>query len=99
MIPLMEGKLILHQKKQLPDGSIIEMKIWKVPITPFIPHGLKYSLVYIENNKRVIGYDNAERKEDHRHFKGKEEKYTFKSVKKLLNDFFLDINRYKEERS
>lgn len=47
------------------------------------PHGYKYSFVYVVKGKRVIGYNNAEGKGDHRHYGDKEEVYTFKSVDKL----------------
>ncbi|WP_461833403.1 toxin-antitoxin system TumE family protein [Desulfothermus sp.] len=47
---------------------MVEIKIWKVKKTQDKPQGLKYSLVYIEKGKRIIGYDNAEGKGDHRHY-------------------------------
>jgi len=34
------------------------MKTWKVPVSQNRPYGYKYSLVYIVNGKRIIGYDN-----------------------------------------
>lgn len=81
----MKAVRLFHQKKRFPDGSIIEMKIWK------IPEGLKYSLVYIEKGKRVIGYDNAERKGDHRHYEEMVESYKFVSIDKLVEDFLDDV--------
>jgi len=69
------------------------MKIWEVTATKDKPHGLKYSLVYIVGGKRIVGYDNAEEKGDHRHFHGKEHPYTFSSIEKLFEDFKRDINR------
>lgn len=59
------------------------------------PHGYKYSLVYVVENTRVIGNDNAEGKGDHRHIRGKTKLYKFVSLKKLANDFYRDIERYK----
>jgi hypothetical protein len=55
----------------------------------------KYSLVYIVEDTRVIGYDNAEGKGDHRHIRRKTEPYKFVSLRKLANDFYGDIKRYK----
>ena len=43
---------------------------------------------------RVIGYDNAEGKGDHRHYKDTEKPYSFKSIERLLEDFHKDIERY-----
>jgi Family of unknown function (DUF6516) len=64
--------LIFHRNNILPNGDIVEMKIWQVPVSRGKPHGLKYSLVYIKEGKRVAGYDNGEGKGDHRHYLGKE---------------------------
>ena len=62
------------------------------------PHGLKYSLVYIEKGKRIIGYDNAEGKGDHRHYLDKEYPYKFTSIDKLIEDFWADLQFFKEEK-
>ena len=43
--------------------------------------------------KRVIGYDNAEGKGDHRHHSDKGESYRYKGVDKLISDFFEDVRK------
>ncbi len=91
----MEADLIFHTKNVDIQGNITEMKIWKVGIAEDKPKGLKYSLVYIENGQRVVGYDNAEKKGDHKHYLDKELKYLFESVDKLINDFFKDVEKAK----
>lgn len=55
----------------------MEIKLWQVPPTTDKPHGFKYSLVYIVAGERVIGYDNGERRGDHRHYGEREEAYAF----------------------
>ena len=67
-----------------------------MPITKDKPHGFKYSLVYIVDNKRVLGYDNSEGKRDHRHIKDKEFNYKFESIDKLFHDFKRAIEGFKE---
>lgn len=62
----MKAKPFMHRKRAYPNGDIMEIKAWYVPKTKDKPHGFKYSLAYIREGKRVIGYDNAERKGDHR---------------------------------
>ncbi len=52
-------------------------------------------MVYVVDNVRAIGYDNAEGKGDHRHIHEKEEAYTFVSLKQLAEDFYNDIEKYK----
>ena len=48
------------------------------------------------NDTRVIGYDNAERKGDHRHYGTIEKGYDFKGIDNLLEDFYKDIEKYRE---
>jgi len=92
----MRARLVYHVKEYMADGSIEEIKIWQVPPTEDKPHGLKYSLVYIVDGNRVIGYDNFEGKGDHRHYKGREHPYAFKGLDKMWKDFKGDIRRYRE---
>lgn len=89
----MSVELIFYRKNIEPDDEIIEMKIWKIPHTKDKTHGLKYSLVYIKEDKRLIGYDNAEGKGDHKHCRGREYPYKFKDIDALITDFYLDIER------
>ena len=77
--------------------NLIEMKIWKVPVSQNKPYGFKYSLVYIVKGERVIGYDNETGRGDHRHYKGMVEDYRFESAIKLVNDFKEDILNYRKK--
>jgi len=95
----MGAELVFHEKRFLSDGSFQEIKIWSVLASRDKPHGYKYSFAYIVNGERVVGYDNAEGKGDHRHFVGKEYPYKFKGLAKLWNDFRNDIRRFREEES
>lgn len=92
----MKAELVDHTKVVDEAGNTIEMTLWKLSKpTADKPHGYKYSLVYINAGERVIGYDNAEGKGDHRHVLGKERPYKFSGVHKLIGDFYRDIERYK----
>ncbi|MGA2468921.1 MAG: DUF6516 family protein [Thermodesulfobacteriota bacterium] len=62
------------------------------------PHGLKYSFAYVANGERVVGYDNAEGKGDHKHYMGKEYPYKYLDLERLWKDFGKDIQRFKEEK-
>lgn len=93
----MKAELVIHNKVYDENGNIVEVKMWKVKPTKDKPHGYKYSLAYIVNGKRVIGYDNAECKGDHRHFYETIERYEFVRIDKLADDFYKDIQKYKKE--
>jgi len=91
----MKAILILHDKYIRPNGNIVEVKIWKIKSAK--SKSYKYSLVYIANGKRVIGYDNAEGKGHHRHYKNHEQKYEFKDLTTLINDFYKEIGKLEGE--
>lgn len=93
----MKARLIYHSKDIYKGRNIMEMKIWKVPVSKDKPHGFKYTLAYIMNGKRVIGYDNGEQKGDHKHIRDKEFVYKFKTIEALFRDFKNDIKRLKED--
>ena len=94
----MKATLALHDKQVLPDGAIVEMKIWRLA-TPLhgSAHTLKYSLYYGKDNKRLVGYDNERGKGDHRHIEGGQERYVFTSVEQLIADFLADVRGIRGE--
>ena len=98
IIPVMKGQLLQYRKFTDELGNTVEMKLWKVPVSKEKPHGYKYSLVYIVNDQRVIGYDNHEMRTDHRHFGKDVEPYQFETIEKLAADFFKDIEKFKEKK-
>lgn len=51
---------MFHEKVVRENGAMIEVKIWKVPLSKKNPEGMKYSLVYIVGGERVVVYDNSE---------------------------------------
>jgi hypothetical protein len=72
------AELIFEDKEVLEDGSIIEMRIWRVP-SPVPPsaHSLKYSLFYGRPGELAVLFDNERGKGDHRHIGEVESAYRF----------------------
>jgi len=97
-MPITKGRLIQHQKITDELGNTVETKLWQVPPAVDKPHGFKYSLVYIVGGERVIGYDNGERRGDHRHYGNREEPYLFTTLRKLAEDFQRDVEECKRSR-
>lgn len=90
----MKAQCIFHDKAVLADGAIVEMTIWQLPqASAERQHGLKYSLYFGRDGKRIVGYDNERGKGDHKHQGDKETRYRFVSVDKLIADFLADVNR------
>lgn len=48
-------------------------------------------IIIIKNNKRILGYDNHERKGHHKHIHNKEFPYNFEDIDKLISDFYKDL--------
>lgn len=69
------------------------MKVWEVPRSHRAPEGIKFSLVYIREGKRLIGYDRAEGKGHHRHIGDVETVYPFAHVDRLVGDFLVDVEK------
>lgn len=92
----MSSKLIRHTKVTDELGNTVEIRLWEVSPAKDKPHGFKYSLVYIVNGQRVIGYDNGEQQGDHRHYDEMQEEYVFIGIRQLAADFLADVEKYKE---
>jgi hypothetical protein len=90
----MKAELLKQHRQRLPNGGLVEMKIWKLscPVPP-CDHAFKYRLVYILDGKRLVGFDNERGKGDHKHLDGKESAYRFVSIDQLLDDFMAEVER------
>lgn len=94
----MKAVRIFYDKAVLPDGSIVEMTIWQLPQpSQERAHGLKYSLFFGRDGRRLVGYDNEHGKGDHKHVHGVEMEYRFVSAEQLVADFLADVERVKNE--
>ena len=88
----MASQRITAIKNLNPDGSILEIVIWKVakPVPP-TEHSYKYRAVYALNGVRIVGFDNERGKGDQCHINGKKVPYAFTSVDQLLEDFIAAV--------
>lgn len=92
----MKAELMLHHKQWISRNELIEMKIWRVPCAvPPCGHEYKYSLVYVRDGQRVIGFDNERGKGDHLHLEGDETAYAFKDTDTLIQDFLKLLRKYR----
>lgn len=94
-----EAELLLRSRNVY-RGGVVEMVVWKVPL-PVLPstHRFKYRLVFVRDGRRLVGYDNERGKGDHRHVKGRESRYRFVSIEKLLADFLADVDNARGEQA
>ena len=66
-------------------------------LDPGSPHRYKYRLAYVVGGECVLRYDNESGKGDHRHVGGREARYAFTDVDRLLADFRRDMERWNRE--
>ena len=91
--------LILEDKQFLDDGTIVEMRIWRVPNTvPPSVHGLKYALFFGRPGERIVLFDNERGKSDHKHIRDVETAYSFTSVQQLVADFLAAVQDVRRQR-
>ena len=96
----MSASPLVFLKRVNPDGTMIDIKVWRLPgTTAERPHGLKYRLYYgLADGTCVVRYDNESGKGDHRHYRGREQLYRFSSVEVLVHDFLADVAKLRKER-
>lgn len=84
----MKATLIYRFEQDYDDGAMVRMVIWKVstPVPP-VTHPFKYRLAYLEDGKRMLGFDNERGKGDHRHSGKKEIPDEFIDADTRVNDF------------
>jgi hypothetical protein len=76
----MGSKPVLRQRLVDEEGNILETVIWKVPVGPKAPEGVRYRLAFIPAGARkpAVLYDNHHPKGHHRHVRGVEEPYNLR---------------------
>lgn len=94
----MRAAELLRRRIPYTEVAFAELVLWQLPTPlPSSAHAYKYRLAYVVNGVCVLRYDNESGKGDHRHFKGKEARYTFEGIDKLLAAFQRDIERISRE--
>lgn len=82
-------------RRETQTVAIAELKIWKVPRSKDYPEGTKYSLFCVlkESGEVLIGFDSHKPKGHHQHLNGSETQYSFRSMDKLVEDFWDEVSK------
>jgi Family of unknown function (DUF6516) len=88
-----KARQLLYLKDYLSNGLLREIRFFQVPISRSYPEGMKYSryLGDPSTGEKIIGYDIHPGKGHHRHVRGQETRYAFRSLEELLDDFADDV--------
>ena len=91
----MKARELFNRRVAVTEQAFAELVLWEVP-EPVSgrAHCYKYRLAFVVAGECVLRYDNESGKGDHKHVRGKEVKYRFVSVDKLVADFFEDVRRW-----
>ena len=92
--------LIFRERLTDAEGNLTEVVIWRVPVGPSYPDGIRYRLAWIRRGEKrpAVLYDNHAPKGHHRHVEGHEEVYDFLDPDRLRDDFLHDVSRVKGGR-
>lgn len=96
----MKARELFNRRVPVTEQAFAELVLWEVP-EPLSgsKHRYKYRLAFVVAGECVLRYDNEAGKGDHKHVSGKEVKYRFVSVDRLVADFFEDVKRWRDENS
>lgn len=96
----MKGELV-YRKKETLEGYIREMVVRRLyrPV-PGCRHLFKYRFFFgTDTGTCLVRYHNERGKGDHKHLKGAEIPYLFRSLETTFSDFLADVSAAMEERS
>ena len=94
----MKATLIL-QKKEARDGYTRETVVWRLnkPV-PGCRHLFKYRFYFgRDDGTCLVRYDNERGKGDHKHIRGTECPYIFRTLEAAFSDFLVDIETIQNE--
>ena len=96
----MKARELFNRRVPVTEQAFAELVLWVLsePLSGS-KHSYKYRLAFVVAGECVLRYDNETGKGDHKHMRGKEVKYCFVSVDKLVADFFEDVKRWRDENS
>jgi hypothetical protein len=89
---------IIFEHRHIDGKYLIEMKIIRIKKDTHYPEGIKYSLVAIdrETGKRMLGFDNHEKRGHHLHRLTRELPYDFIDEWKLIEDFNAEYEKMRK---
>ena len=96
----MKATQLLRTRVVYSENAFAELVLWQLP-KPLkgSAHNYKYRLAYVVDGECVLPYDNETGKGNHRHYAGRESKYSFSTPERLIADFQRDIKRWNDENS
>lgn len=94
----MKAERLLTERIILSEDSFAELVLWRLPEPAAgSAHAFKYRLAFVAGGICVLRYDNEAGKGDHKHIGAIETAYSFESPRRLLADFWRDVDVWRAE--
>lgn len=91
---------LVRERISYAESVFVEVVVRHLPSPlPGSKHLYKYRLAYVVSGECILRYDNEAGKGDHRHVRGKEFNYSFRTIEQLLMDFNKEVRRLNHEDS
>jgi Family of unknown function (DUF6516) len=88
----MKAELLIKERLSQTENSFVELVLWRLPVSVAnSEHAFKYRLAFVVDGVCVLRYDNESGKGDHKHVGSVEMTYKFESPRRLLADFWHDV--------
>ena len=99
MLSNMKAEALMEERHLLSEDAFVELVIRRVP-RPIkgSTHRFKYRLGLVAAGECVLRYDNETGKGNHRHVGDVETSYSFSGYEKLLADFWVDVDAWRQQR-
>ena len=95
---ILKAVQLVRERISYTDSVFVEVVVWHLPSPlPGSKHLYKYRLAYVVSGECILRYDNEAGKGDHRHVRGKEFNYSFRTIEQLLMDFNKEVRRLNHE--
>ena len=99
MISNMKAAALIQERHVIAEDAFVEIVVWRVPHpVKGSAHRFKYRLALVVAGECVLRCDNEPGKGDHRHVGDSETSYSFTSYKKLMADFWTDVDAWRQHR-
>ncbi len=94
----MKAEPLIDERHVLDADTFVEIVVWRLPRPARgAAHRFKYRLALVHKEVCVLRYDNEAGKGDHRHIRGSEKPYAFSDPDTLLEDFWRDVEDWRQE--
>ena len=94
----MKAELLIKERFSQTENSFVELVLWRLPVSVVSSdHAFKYRLAFVVEGVCVLRYDNEAGKGDHKHVGSLETTDVFESPRRLLADFWRDVELWRAQ--